>query len=220
MHNTSKSNKKGEKCDTSRTRPKAIFVVYASSLSCLVSRRLAPTALKTFFLLWQKWKWKKQLLAIFNVKHFCFLRGQIQSKLFDWKNLLVNYRTVNWFWSNFANRYCIIAPDSRRMRPLCSKTGTFPKELILCSHYNYISAVQLIMGNIQCVLVFSQWLIWAPGNAFVAIGRTRAADAAQPRDHEGEHRCRTRQRDHFERAHGNAILFSVRIFSRWPVNFS
>ena len=92
MHNTSKSNKKGKKCDTSRTRPKAIFVVYASSLSCLVSRRLAPTALKPFLLLWQKSKWQKYPFAnvktfghFANEKHFCHLREQIQVKLLSIK---------------------------------------------------------------------------------------------------------------------------------------
>ena len=81
MHNTSKSNKKGKKCDTSRTRPKAIFVVYASSLSCLVSRRLAPTVLKPFLLLWQKSKWKKypfekaKFLDIFKCETFLLFEG-------------------------------------------------------------------------------------------------------------------------------------------------
>ena len=94
--------KKGKNVTPAEQDPKQSLLFMP--LRCLVSRRLAPTALKTFFLLWQKWKWKKQLLAIFNVKHFCFLRGQIQSKLFDWKNLLVNYRTVNWFWSNLTRK--------------------------------------------------------------------------------------------------------------------
>ena len=102
MHNTSKSNKKGKKCDTSRTRPKAIFVVYASSLSCLVSRRLAPTALKLFLLLWQKSKWKKYPFA--KVKTFGHFQIRnifaIWGNKFKWSCFLskglVTYGTANW----------------------------------------------------------------------------------------------------------------------------
>ena len=115
MHNTSKSNKKGKKCDTSRTRPKAIFVVYASSLFCLVSRRRLPTALKQISSIVTKVEMKKISICksenfwpFSNKKHFCYMRGQIQSKLLLIErtcNLLVNYRTVTWFRLNSSRKW-------------------------------------------------------------------------------------------------------------------
>ena len=87
-----------------------------------------------------------------NKKHFCYMRGQIQSKRLLIErtcNLLVNYRTVNWFRLN----------SSRKWKEITFANGKkfLHLQMDIFCHFDFVIIEE--MPSV-CRIFFACWTFW------------------------------------------------------------